>query len=211
MKKLLVFLTFLLVSMTAFAQQPGNLISVSFDDKAPAPQGARVIQYNLPDGASKGWLDGGVGRNTLTYPEVRFLPNPPKDGANSLVASSESPRFFQGFRDMTGNTPASRLSAAGSYGGLWDITRGQNAPAAATEKASHPINSNTLYLNTFYEDGGLGSQRYDPYSRQNQDARYSGTGYYFGSLLKSLDSKGRAVTSALHYVGGLAQKTAKFY
>jgi hypothetical protein len=214
MKRLLALLMFLLLGMPAFAQQPGNT-DVSFGSMAPAPQGARLIHYNIPDGTSKGWLDNGVRKDAENSPDVGFLPNPLKDRANFLVVSSDFPRFFQGFQAVTSTTHTTQVSGRGTltdnYGGMWDFTyHGQVATAATThETVSHQINSNTLYVNTYYDDGALVSQRYDVYSRQTESAPYAGTGYYFGNLFKAINARGRLITSAIQRITGPAQKKAK--
>jgi hypothetical protein len=209
MKRLLALSLLLLLGLPMFAQQPRNE-NPSFDNGAPASQGVQFIHY-IPDGNAIGWLGNGVGNNAESYSGVGFFPNPVKDRVNALVVSSDFPRLFQGFRAVT-NTRTSFVSGAGAvagkYSGIGNFTDLGKVTAATTthENVPHEINSNTLYVNTYFDDGGPASPRFDVYSRQTEAARYAGTGYYFGNLFKAINARGRSVTSAIQH---LAERRAK--
>ena len=217
MNRLLALFIFLLLGMTTFAQQPGTT-NDSFDDRALVPQRAHLVSYDVPDGISKGWLNTGLRSNAESSPDVGFLHQPLKDGARLLAVSSDSPRLFQGFQAVTSSTryipPTSGDgSVAGNFGGMWNFTyRGDGTTAAtAHENPPYQFNTDALYANNYNDSSTLFLQLHPVYTAQTGSDRYTGTGFNLGSMFKTINARGRVITSAMRHVGGLAHKTAKLH
>jgi hypothetical protein len=215
MKRLAASFMFLLLAVPAFAQQPCTKV-VSFGQIAPTPQGARLIYYNIPDGTSKGWLNNWVRKNSKNYPDVCFLPNPLKDRANFLVVLSDSPRFFQGFQAVTTTstniTPGSGSgTVTDNYGGMWNYTYNGEVTTTTTthENLPYEINTNDLYASAYNDDGALVSHRYHVYSTETGSDSSSGFGYNVGNALRTINARGRLITSVVKDLAGPAQKKAK--
>jgi len=215
MKRLVALFMFLLLAIPGFSQQPCSKV-VSFGYMAPTPQGARLIQYNIPDGTSKRWLNNWVRKNAKNYPDVCFLPNPLKDHANFLVVLSDSPRFFQGLQAVTTPvTNATPVSGSGpvtdNYGGMWNYTYDGEVSNTMTthENVPYEINANDLYANAYNDDGALVSQRYHVYSTQTDGDSSSGFGYNVGNALRAINARGRLITSVVKDIAGPAPKNAK--
>ena len=218
MNRLLALFIFLLLGMTTFAQQPGTT-NGSFDDRALVPQRAHLVSYAVPDGVSKGWLNPGPRTNAESSSEAGFLPQPLKDGVKLLAVSSDSPRVIQAFQPATSTAPYSPPtsgdgSSAGNLGGMWNFTYpGEGTTAAiAHEDFPYRFKTDTLYANN-YNDGNssLFLQLHPVYTAPAGSDRCTGTGLNLGNMFKAISARGRLVTSAVHRVGGLAQKTAKLY
>jgi len=217
MNRLLALFIFLLLGMTMFAQQPGTT-NDSFDDRALIPQRAHLVSYHVPDGTSKGGLYTGLSANAESSPDVGFLHQPLNDGAKLLAVSSDSPRLFQGFQAGTSTTryipPASGDgSAAGNFGEMWNFTYRGDGTSAATAHENFPyqLKTDTLYASNNNDSSTLFLQLHPVYTAQTGSDRYTGTGFNLGNMFKAINAKGRLITSAIHHVGGLAQKTAKLH
>ena|ERR1035441_5580252 len=218
MNRLLALFIFLLRGMTIFAQQPGTTNS-SFDDRALVPQRAHLACYAVPDASSKGWLNPGSRTSAESSPDVGFLHQPLNDGAKLLAVSADSPKLFQGFQTATSTTrytpPASGDgSVAGNFGGMWNFTYQGDGTAAASIREDFPsqFKTDTLYANN-YNDGNssLFLQLHPVYTAPAASDRYTETGLNLGNMFKAISARERLITSAIHHVGGLAQKTAKLH
>src|SRR5580700_4766558 len=215
MNRLLALFMFLLLGMTMFAQQPGTTNN-SFDDRALVPQRAHLVSYDVPNGISKGWINTGLRTDVERSPDRGYLHEPLKDGAKLLAISTDSPRLFQEFQTPASATrylaPASdEGSAAGNLGEMWNFTYPGEGTTAATAHEDFPYRFKTdaLYANNYSDSSTLFLQLHPVYTAQTGNDRYTGTGFNLGNMFKAISARGRLVTSAVHRVGGLAQKTAK--
>jgi hypothetical protein len=209
MNRLLALFMFLLLSTTAFAQQPASTTE-SFDDRAAAPQGASLVSFSVPDGSSKGWSYNGA-------PDLGFLQDPLKGRARFLAVSSDSPRLLPGFQAVistTRSTPtAFGVAAAGNLGGTWNFAYRANGTAAAAthDDCPYQLKTGTLFANNYNDSSTLFLPLHPVYTAPAGNDRYTGTGFNLGNVFKAISARGRLMTSAIHRVGGLAQKTAKLH
>ena len=86
------------------------------------------------------------------------------------------------------------------------------AASATHEEFPSQFKTDSLYANN-YNDGNssLFLQLHPVYTAPAASDRYTGTGLNLGNMFKAINARGRLITSAIHHVGGLAQKTAKLH
>lgn len=164
------------------------------------------VMHVIPEWAIK-W----VKKNYKKYPGVRFQTTGEQVSGNRnfVIAFSFSSNALQGFQPVTHtdtSTSTSPVSANGTVtdnqGNTWDYTMNGTETTTTTtttqENVPYTINSNTLYLTAYDEQGQVVGQRWHVYSTQSGGNPYSGLGYNLGNALGAIHAKGHLLQNTIN-------------
>jgi hypothetical protein len=175
-----------------------------------AVAGGGQIVSRVPAFAEK-WIS----RNQKKYAGLCFSQVPDPQAANYLLVFSTSQSAFNGIyptvRTNT-NTSTSTTPVSGSgivtdnYGGMWNYTYDGTATTTTTttttthENLPYTDTSNTLYLNSYDQHGGMISQRWRTITTRQGGDGANTLGYNLGAALGAIHMKEHLLKSVVEDV-----------
>lgn len=149
----------------------------------------------VPDFAAR-WIQS----NQKKYPKVCFWQKPLPNKRNYLLIFANSQQAFTGMEPVvrrSTTTSTTPLSGSGTvtdnYGGTWDFTYSgtetTTTTTTTTENLPYSLNTNTLYVTTYDQNGRVLSQRSKAVSQKIGGDPNSSIGYNLASALMAVHSR----------------------
>ena len=175
-----------------------------------AVAGGGQVVSRVPDFAAK-WIS----KNQKKYMGLCFSQVPDPQAANYLLVFSTSESAFNGIyptvrTNTSTNTSTTPVSGSGTvtdnYGGMWNYTYDGTATTTTTttttthENLPYTDTSNTLYLNSYDQQGRMISQRWRTITTRQGGDGANTLGYNLGAALGAIHMKEHLLKSVVEDV-----------